>query len=176
MPNYLLPGVDAYSNNTYYQNIVTWSTTSRTLSANFKLSTGFVCSYCSNFKKTTSICKKWTFDRKLRTQYRLGISLFYASFPLFCYRLLTNSSWGKGKKINAVTQFTELFSFISRDLFYCKCTLHVYLRNSTNNLKLEFAAIAVKRKNIKKMTGNNFPATRYRVTYVLKLIFRKKVD
>ena len=48
MPNYFLPGVGAYSNNTYFQNIVTWSTTSRTLRANFKLFTGFVCSYCSN--------------------------------------------------------------------------------------------------------------------------------
>lgn len=173
MPNYFLPGVGAYSNNTSFQNIVTWSTTSRTLRANFKLFTGFVCSYCSNLLQKDHInMQKVNF----RPQATYTISLRY--FLVLCVisavllSIINKFIVRERQKNKCSDSVTELFSFISRDLLIVNCTLHVYLRNSTNNLKLEFAAIAVKRKNIKN-DGQQFPSDQISSNVCLEIDFSK---
>ena len=88
MINNLLPGEDANSNSKYFQNIVTWSTTSRTLKSLNGLvlncmCASFVAIVSTYLEKDKHKYAKVNF-RPQAMQYRLGISLFYASFPLFC--------------------------------------------------------------------------------------------
>lgn len=181
MINSMLPSLAANSNNKYFQNIVTWSTTSRTLLAYFKLSPRFLCRQYLPVASIPTYLKK---DKNKYAKSELSTAMHTISLRYFLVLYVTSvillsivkQIHGEEKwKTNVVTLVYGTFQFHIAWPTDRECTLHVYLRNPTNNLTLEFATIAVK-KLYNKMTENNFTATRYRVTYVLNSIFRKTVD
>lgn len=121
MINSMLPSLAANSNNKYFQNIVTWSTTSRTLLAYFKLSARFLCRQYLPVASIPTYLKK---DKNKYTKSELSTATHTISLRYFLVLYVTSvillsivkQIHGEEKwKTNVVTLVTELFSFISRD-------------------------------------------------------------
>lgn len=121
MINSMLPSLAANSNNKYFQNIVTWSTTSRTLLAYFKLSARFLCRQYLPVASIPTYLKK---DKNKYAKSELSTATHTISLRYFLVLYVTSvillsivkQIHGEEKwKTNVVTLVTELFSFISRD-------------------------------------------------------------
>lgn len=121
MINSMLPSLAANSNNKYFQNIVTWSTTSRTLLAYFKLSARFLCRQYLPVASIPTYLKK---DKNKYAKSELSTAMHTISLRYFLVLYVTSvillsivkQIHGEEKwKTNVVTLVTELFSFISRD-------------------------------------------------------------
>ena len=143
----LLPGEGANSNSKYFQNIVTKSTTSLTLKGLVLncLRASFVAivqTYLEKDKHKYAKSELSTASYSISLRYFLVLCVISAVLLAIINKFI----WGENEKTNAVTQFTELFSFISRDLLIIN-VLYTCTLNTQPNKQFDTGVATIAAKN-----------------------------